>query len=117
MKCTEFKKWLYTRETFEIKLPPAAKAHLQTCSSCRQLYLLDKNLDKIVNKEFMAEEVPSGVVHRIEADLQKKSNSRFFSDLSIQKFVPAVAVSFVALFFTLFYLQADFMHKKPCEGW
>ncbi len=108
MKCIEFKKWLYNRETFERKLHPSAKAHIKTCSSCRKLNLLDKELDNIVNKEFLAEEVPPGVVHRIEADLQQKSNSGVFSNLYIQKLAPAVAISFIALFFTLFYLPGDF---------
>lgn len=108
MKCIEFKKWLYNRDTFERKLHPAAQAHLKTCSSCRKLNLLDKELDNIVNKEFLTEEVPPGVVHRIEAGLQKKSNSGVFANFYIQKLVPAVAICFVALFFTLFYLPGDF---------
>ncbi len=108
MKCIEFKKWLYNRDTFERKLHPAANAHIKICSSCRKLNLLDKELDNIVNKEFQAEEVPPGVVHRIEADLQKKSNSGVFSNFYIQKLAPAVAISFAALFFTLFYLPGDF---------
>jgi len=112
MKCIEFKKWLYNRETFERKLHHAAKAHLETCSSCRKLNLLDEELDKIVNREFLAEEVPPGVVHRIEADLQKKSNYSVLSNFFIQKLAPAVAISFVVLFFTLFYLPGDFSNLQ-----
>jgi hypothetical protein len=108
MKCIEFKKWLYNRETFERKLHPAAKVHLKTCSSCRKLNLLDKELDNIVNKGFLTEEVPPGVVHRIETGLHEKSNSGVISNFYIQKLAPAVAIAFVALFFTLFYLPGDF---------
>ncbi len=108
MKCIEFKKWLYNRETFDREAPPAAKAHLKTCSSCRKLNLLDKDLDNIVNNEFLAEEVPPGVVHRIEADIQKKNSTALLSNFYIQKMILTVAVSFVVLVLTLYILPGDF---------
>ncbi len=70
--------------------------------------MLDKELDTMVNKGFLADEVPPGVVHRIETALQKKDKISIFFDSYIQKLVPAVAVSLVAVFFTFFLLPEDF---------
>jgi len=112
MKCIDFKNWLYDRKTFDRALPPGAKAHLKTCSSCRKLNLLDKNLDKAVNSEFLAEDVPPGVVHRIEADLHKKSAPYWSSSFYVQKMIPAVAVSFVLLAVTLFHFPGDFKNLQ-----
>jgi len=111
MKCIEFKNWLFNRDNLDRELPPRAKEHIEGCTSCRKLNFLDESLDNALKNEFLAEDLPPGVIHRIDTDIQKKSLP-WISNIDIQKVIPVAAISFSVLFFTLFYLPGDFRNLQ-----
>jgi anti-sigma factor RsiW len=112
MKCIEYKNWLLNRDSVDSSSDLVVKAHIEDCMSCKKLHHVDKELEGIIKKEFLAEEVPPGVAQRIDAGLRKKEDNSVFFEIHFRKLIPAVAVPLVVLFFILSYLPSDFKNLQ-----
>ncbi len=112
MKCIDFKHWLLNRDVSKINLDPTAKTHIKDCVPCGKLLQMEIELEGIIKKEFLTEEVPAGVAHRIEAGLQRENDRSLFSDFHFQKLISTVAIPFVVLFFVLSFLPGDFKNLQ-----
>ncbi|MCM2285063.1 MAG: hypothetical protein NDI81_09805 [Desulfobacula sp.] len=66
MNCDQFQNWLLTRDVFVENEPSEVRSHLSTCAACKRIYMMDTGLEKDILTGFLCEEIPKGLMDRID---------------------------------------------------
>nr|NJM03948.1 hypothetical protein [Desulfobacula sp.] len=72
MNCNQFQDWLLTRDVFSKNEPPEALTHLNTCTACKRLYMMDLGLEEHLRAGFPEQEMPRGLADRIDMALDQE---------------------------------------------
>jgi hypothetical protein len=70
MNCDQFQHWLLTRDVFVENEPSEVLSHLSTCAACKRIYMMDTGLEKNIRTGFLSEEIPKGLMDRIDTALE-----------------------------------------------
>jgi len=76
MECVEFKHWLVLRDGAGCESADKALYHLKGCPDCMKLYDADTALAEVMKEGFKEEELPGGLMERIEEDLDAVKRDR-----------------------------------------
>lgn len=99
MKCEKFKQWLQDHETVE--MTESIRDHLDNCSNCHQLFILDQRLDEKLRTLLQPVEVPELLKERLEQNLTEAGYRKKRTVRSWKKLVPALATAALLLFLFL----------------
>ena len=76
MECVDFKHWLVLRDGAGCESADKALYHLKGCPDCMKLYDADTALSEVMMEGFKEEELPCGLMERIEEDLDAVKGDR-----------------------------------------
>lgn len=67
MNCKDFENWLLIRDIFTDKKNSDVKEHLERCEQCKNLYIIDTNLEENIELAFHLQELPKGLCNRLDS--------------------------------------------------
>ncbi len=97
MKCKEFKQWMQDHETVE--MTDSIRDHLESCSKCQQIFILDQQLDEKLRSLLQPIEVPERLKERLDQNLSGGAgNLAVRYVMTWKKWVPALATAALLVF-------------------
>ncbi len=103
MKCQEFKQWMQDHEAVE--MTDSVHEHLEKCCNCKQIFILDQQLDEKLRTILQPVEVPELLRERLEQNLYAPGYRKRRTVVSWKKWVPALATAVLLVFLLLPFAQ------------
>ena len=108
MNCNQFQHRLRTRDIFDLNENPEFVFHLNTCTSCKRLYMTDTGFEKEIRSVFLWQEIPKDLMDRIDTALDGAR-----TPLRLNRPVIATLTAGIILMAVFFFMNSNRPFRYP----
>lgn len=109
MTCKKFENWLTSEDAKALNPPPGhLTRHLDECGTCREIHRIDSHIDHVAKESFTAQELPAGLIEKIDTAIDTRSRTQVFTPKRIFSTLAAACIIAVLFYFQFYHSAGRF---------